>query len=438
MHKRNSGGSDPRRALIVVVAFLAIACSSAPAPTASPTTGPAATPTPTITAGVTASAALPTPTLAPSPSTSPAPTVSPGPTPSTAPSPTATIAPSPTPTIAPSPTPPTSAPVEVVAGGGTADPAGGGPATDARLGRLTGLAVGSDGTIWIVDANAGQVYTVTPDGLIHVVASGMYGPQGMGLGADEVPYIAERGGNRLLATNGSGDIKIIAGNLYHSSFRGDGGPAKRAYLSQPYDVVADAAGNLYIADATNERVRFIDALSGEISTIAGNGTAGFSGDGEPATSAELYSPEALAVDPAGTELFIADYGSSHLRRVDLTTGIITTVAGSGAGSTAYDPNLTGLQVGPTRLVAVALDAQGNVYLPVFFTNKGQMVMRMDQSGNLTVVAGGGSSSGPGVLATDWAIPPVEALEIDQATGALLIGSNDGKVYRIPGVAAPAP
>ena len=302
---------------------------------------------------------------------------------------------------------------------------------------MTGLAVGSDGTVWIVDSNAGTLRTVTSDGLIHTAATGLTGAQGMGLTLDGQPYIAERGLNRVSTTTANGGIKAIAGNEFHAEFAGDGGQAKGAYLSQPYDVASDAAGNLYIADTANQRVRFIDAVSGKISTIAGNGTQGFSGDGGLATAAELSNPEAVAVDSAGTVLYIADYGSSHLRRVDLATGIITTVAGNGTGSGAYDPNLTGLQVGPTRLVAVALDAQGNVYLPVFFTNKGQMVMRMDPSGHLTVVAGGGTSSDPGVAATDWALPTVEVLEIDQATGALLIGSNNGFVYRIPGVTTPA-
>jgi sugar lactone lactonase YvrE len=346
------------------------------------------------------------------------------------------VSPNPTATIAPSPTPPSSGLVEVAAGGGTADPGDGGKATDAHLGRVTGLAVAPDGTIWIVDSNAGTLRTVTADGLIHTAATGMYGPQGMCLAPDGRPYIAERGAYRIVTTNGSGGIKPIAGDEFHPGFRGDGKLAKKAYLSQPYDVVADAAGNLYIADTSNQRVRFIDAVSGKISTIAGNGTQGFSGDGGLATDAELSSPEALAVDPAGTVLYIADYGSSRLRRVDLTTGIITTVAGSGTGSVAYDPNLTALQVAPTRLIAVALDAQGNVYFPVFFTDKGQMVMRMDPSGQLTVVTGGGTSSDPGVPATAFRVPPIEVLEIEPATGALLIGSNDGRVYRIPGATTP--
>ncbi len=365
-------------------------------------------------------------------------TTSPTPTLNVTPTPTAVVTPTPSPieTAVPSATAPAAGLVEIVAGGGTADPGDGGNATDAHLTRLTGLAVAADGTLWIVDSNAGTLRTVTPDGLIHTAASGLYGPQGMCLGPDGVAYIAERGNYRVVTTTGNGGVRAVAGNALHPGFRGDGGPAKKAYLSQPYDVACDAAGNLYVADTANSRVRFIDAQSGTIRTIVGNGTSGFSGDGGPATDAELSSPEALAVDPAGTVLYIADYGSSHLRRVDLVTGIITTVAG-GAGAGVYDPNLTGLQVAPTRLIAIAMDSQGDVYLPVFFTNRGQMVMRLDPSGHLTVVAGGGTTYEAGAPATDWALPPVEVLKIESATGALLLGSNEGRLYRVPGVATPA-
>lgn len=428
--------ADLQGGVLVLVAALATACSSASTPTASPTPSP----TTPLTASPTPSAAPSTPSPVPTELASGEPTLGPSPTPGPSPTlrPTEPPSPSPSPTasVAPSPTAPSSGLVEVAAGGGTADPGDGGNATDAHLGRPTGLAVAPDGTIWIIDSNAGTLRTVTPDGLIHTAVSGMSGPQGMCLAPDDRPYIAERGMNRVVTTNGSGGVKAVAGDAFHAAFRGDGGLAKRAYLAQPYDVVCDAAGNLYIADTSNQRVRFIDAQTNKISTIAGNGTQGFSGDGGLATDAELSSPEALAVDPAGTVLFIADYGDEHLRRVDLTTGIITTVLGSGSGSVDYDPHLTGLQVAPTRLIAVALDAQGNVYMPVFFTDKGQMVMRMDPSGNLSVVVGGGTLSDVGVPATDFRLPPIEVLKIEPATGALLIGSNDGRVFRIPGVTTP--
>ena len=433
-----------RRTLPIIAVVLLAACSSGVTPTFDrtlpPSTGIIRSPAATLPLGTSVPTSTPIATTVPeTPGASP--TLVPTDTPVVTPAPTDTAIPTPGATpiesIAPSPTVPASTNlVEVAAGGGATDPDAGGSALDARIQRPTGLAVAPDGTIWIIDSSAGTALRVTSDGLIHVAAGGMYGPQGMCLTPDGRAYIAERGIYRIVTTNGNGGVTAVAGHTLHAGFSGDGGPAKRAYLDQPYDVVSDAAGNLYIADTSNERVRFIDAQTGQISTIAGNGTNGFAGDGGLAVDAELSSPQALAVDPAGTILYIADYGDSHLRRVDLTSGIITTALGSGAGAVAYDPLLTGLQVAPTRLIAVALDSEGNVYVPVFFTDKGQMVMRMDPQGNLSVVAGGGTSSDVGLAATNWRVPSIEVLKIEPTSGALLIGSNDGFIYRIPEVTAP--
>ena len=432
-----------RAAAFLLVTVLAGACTASPSPTATPPgappTGlvPALAPS-TLPGSPTQSLAVLTPTTSPTAPPSPTPTgatLAPSPTfgPTEAPTPES----SPAESVAPSPSVPASSNlVEVAAGGGSADPSAGGTATDAHIEHPTGLAVAGNGIIGIVDSNAGTVLAVGPDGLIATAAAGMTGPQGMCLTFEGVAYVAERGANRVIKITSNGGLLAVAGSEFHADFRGDGGPAKKAYLSQPYDVACDAAGNLYIADTTNARVRFIDAQTGTITTVAGNGTQGFAGDGGPALDAELTNPQAVAVDPAGTVLYIADYGDSHLRRVDLATGIITTVLGSGTGPVSYDPSLTALQVAPTRLIAVALDAQGNVYVPVFFTDKGQMVMRVDPTGHLSIVAGGGTSSDIGVTPTDFRLPSIEALAIEPTTGALLIASNDGRVYRIPGVATP--
>jgi len=123
---------------------------------------------------------------------------------------------------------------------------------------------------------------------------------------------------------------------------GDGGPATNAPIAHPAGVAVDASGNLYIADSENHRVRKVDT-SGIITTVAGNGTAGYSGDGGPATNASLRAPNGVAVDASGN-LYIADSANSRIRKVD-TSGIITTVAGP--GTPGYD---------------VAVDASGNLYI----------------------------------------------------------------------------
>jgi hypothetical protein len=127
----------------------------------------------------------------------------------------------------------------------------------------------------------------------------------------------------------AGDITTVAGGVPGI---GDGGPAAVASVF-PYAVAVDAAGNLLVADPFNDRIRRVDAGTGQITTIAGTGVEGYDGDDKPATAAQLHFPSGVAVDAAGN-LFIADTGNNRIRRVDAGTGLITTVAGTGAGG--YD------------------------------------------------------------------------------------------------------
>lgn len=282
---------------------------------------------------------------------------------------------------------------------------------------------------------------VVPDGTLADVTTGMTGPDGLTVVAEgDNPsskiYIADKGAYRILVADGSGGVKKVAGDEFHAGFRGDGGPAKRAWLWGPSDVASDAVGNVFIADSVNNRIRWIDPTSGQIDTIVGNGTAGFSGDGGQATDATIYNPQAIAVDPQGTTLLIADTGNGRIHRVDLETGIITTIAGTGTGTVSYNPALTGLQTPLVRLAGLARDPQGNLYFEVAWGDLGVTIMRLDSAGVLTIVAGGGRDLTPGGPALDFALPDIIGLAIDPTTGALLICSSDGKVYRVPGVAAP--
>ena len=155
-------------------------------------------------------------------------------------------------------------------------------------------------------------------------------------------------------------ITTVAGNG-SEEYSGDGGPARNAGILEPYDVALDAAGNLYIASTDDYRVRRVDGDTGTIATIAGNGTEGFAGDGGPAVQASLNGPIAIAVDFFG-RLFIADIWNERVRRVDLVTGVITTVAGSGAkGGYAAEEDIpaTSTIINPT---GVAVDGVGNLYL----------------------------------------------------------------------------
>lgn len=327
--------------------------------------------------------------------------------------------------------------ISVIAGGGAQAVAPSVLAVDAALQRPTGVSVGSPDSpptpiTFIVDSNLGIAIAVK-EGTIDEVLTGLLGPQGVSAEPDanfgnSSVWVADTANSRIVAPNGNGNGQTIAGSsLGVVGFKGDGGPASRSLLSQPFDVAGP-----YIADTTNQRIRYIDN-KGDISTIAGNGKQGYLGDDGPATQAELSSPQAIARD--ADSLFIADYGNFRIRKVDLTTGIITTVAGTGDGTAvAYDAKLTGTETPVHSASAIAVDSAGNVYFPVFWGDRGTTVMQLAPDGTMTLVAGGGNSDTAGDDATDFSLPDVLGLAINPFDGSLLICGSDGKVYSVSGVA----
>ena len=186
---------------------------------------------------------------------------------------------------------------------------------------------------------------------------------------------------------------IVAGvssDTGNGGYSGDNGPATNAEANLPYAVAVDGGSNLYIADTNNNRVRKVSVASGIITTVAGNGTAGYSGDNGPATSAELNSPQGLAVDAAGN-LYILDTKNNRIRKVAAVSGMIPTVAGNGtAGYTGDGGPATSAEVNAPQ--GLAIDAAGDLYLTDTVDNVVRMV---NGAGIITSVAGNGTADGSG-------------------------------------------
>jgi trimeric autotransporter adhesin len=181
----------------------------------------------------------------------------------------------------------------------------------------------------------------------------------------------DTGNNRIRKVNLSTVvITEVAGNGT-AGYLGDSGAATSAELNAPYGVAVDTSGNIYIADTSNNRIRKVTASTGKISTVAGNGTYGYSGDGAAATSAELYLPTGVAVD-ASDNIYIADFGNNRIRMVTFSTGVISTIAGSGtAGFTGDGNSATAAELnGPA---GVALDTNGDLFIADANNNRVRVV-----------------------------------------------------------------
>jgi len=208
-----------------------------------------------------------------------------------------------------------------------------------------------------------------------------------GVAADAVgnKYIADYSNNRIRKVSPTGVITTIAGTTAGAGFSGDGTAATLAQLNHPFDVAVDASGNIYIADDGNNRIRKINT-SGIITTVAGNGGTSYTGDGLAATAAGINSPSGIAVDGSGN-LYIATDGT-HVRKVN-SSGIVTTFAGN--GTTTYGADGTPATAnGLNNPVSVAVDVSGNVYIA---DQLAQRIRKVNTSGIISTIAGSGSSAG---------------------------------------------
>ena len=223
-------------------------------------------------------------------------------------------------------------------------------------------------------------------------------------------YIADTNNDRIRKVDADGTITTVAGTGM-DGFSGDSGPATAAQLDFPTDIALDEAGNLYIADVSNHRIRKVDPF-GTISTVAGRGTAGFSGDSGPATSAQLYNPVGVTVAGFGN-IYIADFSNHRIRKVD-AFGTITTVAGTGtAGFSGDSGPATAAQLNRPR--SVAADSSGNLYI---VDSNNHRIRRVDADGTITTVAGTGTAGFSGDSG------PATSAQLDSPTGVALDGSGN--------------
>jgi trimeric autotransporter adhesin len=318
----------------------------------------------------------------------------------------------------------------------------GGPATSALINIPEGLAYSSDGRLYICDAANNRIRYVDASGTMHTLAGqNMYfndgipatnaeilAPTGVVSDAAGNVYIADPQNYRVRKIDPSGIITTFAGNGIGNGnipFAGDNGPATDATFNYPTALATDAAGNVYIADEQNNRIRKV-STSGIVTTVAGNGSAAYYGDNFAATNASLYYPSGVAVDAAGN-IYIADQGNNRIRKVN-TSGIIKTFAGIGTYGYSGDG---GLAVAAKLYypVSVAVDATGNVFISDYGNNT---IRKVDTSGiisSLTAVgASGFSGDGDSSIYAQVAYP--EGLCTDAAGNLFFADQYNNRIRRI--------
>lgn len=261
------------------------------------------------------------------------------------------------------------------------------------------------------------------DGGVALLAK-LYDPWAVAVDVGGNVYISDGGNNRLRKVNTSGIITTIAGTGV-MGFSGDGGQATLAKLSGPVGVAVDASGNIYIAEPFNNRIRKINS-SGVITTIAGNGNLGYSGDGGLATLAELNYPTGVAVDAAGN-IYIGDQGNNCIRKVN-TGGIITTIAGSGPGGYSGDGGPATLALLSTP-AGVAVDAAGNVFVGDLGN---QRIRKINTGGIISTIAGTGVQgfSGDGAAATLAQLNQPAGVSVDSSGNVYIADFTNSRIRKI--------
>jgi sugar lactone lactonase YvrE len=332
-----------------------------------------------------------------------------------------------------------------VAGNGSIGYSGdGGDALSATLKNPSGIAVDGSGNIYITDTENHCIRKVTvATGYISTVAgngtagfSGDSGaatsamlswPNGVAVDGSGNIYIADRSNYRIRkVTVATGIISTIAGNGGGGIYSGEGGPATSASLDSPYGVAVDGSGNVYIGGGCC--IRKVTVATGNISTIAGNGTGGYSGDGGAATSAMLWWANSIAFDSSGN-IYIADYLNYRIRKVTVSTGIITTVVGDGVQASGY----TGDGISATSMQlrnasSVDIDLAGNIYISDGGIHR---VFKVTTStGIINSIVGGGATYGDGGAAISAQLSFPSGIAVDSTGNVYIVDAGNQRIRKV--------
>lgn len=327
--------------------------------------------------------------------------------------------------------------ITTLAGTGTSGFSGdGGAPASAQINSPQGLAVDSTGTVYVADSNNVRVRKIS-GGLISTLAgtgSSTFGGDGgdalnaqftdpRGVVRDSVGnvYVADGIAHRIRKISPAGTVTTLAGTGAQG-YSGDNGPASSAQLYNPMSIALDSSGNVYFSDLNNHRIRKIDT-SGNITTVAGNGVGGFAGDGGAATSARIFVPYGLVVDSQGN-LFIADTGNDRIRKVD-TAGIITTWAGTGVSGFTNGAAASAKFNAPLGL---AIDSADSLYVVDFGNN----AIRKIAGGMVSTVVGTGAGgfTGDGAAATSATLNAPRAVVVDAANKLYIADTGNHRVRQV--------
>ena len=296
-------------------------------------------------------------------------------------------------------------------------------ATLTTLAALSSMSV-ADWTIHTFAGNGKQGFS--GDGGPAINAQ-LDNPFGVTRGPDGCIWFCEYSGQRIRRISQDGKIETVAGNGM-KGYDGDGGPALNASFNLPHELRFDKAGNLYVVDMKNHAIRKVDAKTGVISTFAGSGKSGYSGDGGPAIEALFNQPHSIQFGPDG-QLYVCDIGNHVIRRIDMASNTISTFAGTGKpGATNDGSQIKGTPLNGPR--SIDFDRQGNLWLA---TREGNQVFKMDLSaGRIHHMAGTGKSGfqGNGGPATEASLKGPKGIAIDNENNVWLADTESHSVRMI--------